>query len=88
MSKCLFSLQGSSAKGGNPIYADYIPVAVPQVVPGSYEIFISEDEPAEVNFKSEINLESSYKGLITATVDMEARNVYCGAYNVMVLSDE
>lgn len=70
------------------MYADYIPVSIPQVVPGSFEIFISEEEPVDVNFKSEVDLEGSYSGLITSPVNMETRNIYCGPYNVMVLSDQ
>ena len=38
-------------------------------------------------FKSEVSFETAYSGFETRKIIMEERNVYCGAYNVMVLLD-
>ncbi|XP_070580765.1 F-box and WD repeat domain containing protein 10B-like isoform X2 [Ptychodera flava] len=83
-------MQGASAQGCNPVYAKKIEVAVPVLVDeDSWEIATKEDEEnEEVHFKSEITLEKSYRGIETKEITIEERNVYCGTYNVMVLSDQ
>ncbi|XP_072168163.1 F-box and WD repeat domain containing protein 10B-like [Diadema setosum] len=81
-------MQGSSAKGGNPVFANHIDIPVPRLAGDSYDVLLSDDPPEEVNFKSDISLSTSYSGLVTHDVEMEERNIYCGAYNVMVLSDQ
>ncbi|XP_072044586.1 F-box and WD repeat domain containing protein 10B-like isoform X2 [Amphiura filiformis] len=82
-------MQGSSAQGGNPVYASYVDVGVPELVGDSYDPLLSDTPPDEdVQFKSEINIHNSYSGYVTRETPMEERNVYCGAYNVMVLSDQ
>ncbi|XP_063961224.1 F-box and WD repeat domain containing protein 10B-like [Lytechinus pictus] len=81
-------MQGSSAKGGNPMFAKHVEVPVPRLAGDSYDVLLADVPPEEINFKSDITLESSYSGVVTRDVTMEERNIYCGAYNVMVLSDQ
>ena len=33
------------------------------------------------------NMQDCYDGIETETVNMEARNVFCGAYNVLILNN-
>ena len=40
------------------------------------------------SFKSEASFESAYSGYSTRNIIMEERNIYCGAYNVMVIIDQ
>ncbi|XP_038064299.1 CMT1A duplicated region transcript 1 protein-like [Patiria miniata] len=81
-------MQGSSAQGGNPVFANHRAVPVPRLVGDCRNVAPSDLPAMEVDFKSEINIASSYSGIVTDNVKMEERNVYCGAYNVMVLSDQ
>ncbi|XP_033630134.1 CMT1A duplicated region transcript 1 protein-like [Asterias rubens] len=81
-------MQGSSAQGGNPVFANYLTVPVPRLVGECRNVAPSDLPPMEVDFKSEINIGSSYRGIVTNDIQIEERNVYCGAYNVMVLSDQ
>ncbi|XP_022092687.1 CMT1A duplicated region transcript 1 protein-like [Acanthaster planci] len=81
-------MQGSSAQGGNPVFASYRTVPVPRLMGDGLTVAPSDLPAMEVDFKSEINMSSSYSGIVTDNVEMEERNVYCGAYNVMVLSDQ
>ena len=47
-----------------------------------------EEDIIETTFKSEVSYQTAYSGYSTRNIIMEERNVYCGAYNVMVLLDE
>ena len=48
----------------------------------------TDDAVIKTKFKSEVSFETAYSGISTRKVIMEERNVYCGPYNVMVLSDQ
>nr|KAG5713481.1 hypothetical protein BaRGS_025029 [Batillaria attramentaria] len=80
-------MQGAAAQGANPVYANDVDVLVPELEPGTYEVLETEDGVIKTTFKSEINFKTAYSGVVTRKVIMEERNVYCGAYNVMVLCD-
>jgi F-box/WD-40 domain protein 10 len=80
-------LQGAAAQGANPVYANDTFVFVPELHPGTYEVVETTDSVIRTTFKSEINFRTAYSGVVTRRVIMEERNVYCGAYNVMVLCD-
>ncbi|XP_035389452.1 CMT1A duplicated region transcript 1 protein [Electrophorus electricus] len=77
-------LQGSSCSGVNPAYAQIREVPVP---------FREEDDHIHPNkispkYKKDIRgLESVYVGVKTKAVEMDERNVYCGAFNILVLLD-
>ena len=81
---CVF--QGAAAQSCNPIYAKDIDVAVPNLFPGTFDA-IRTGDLLEATFKSEISFQTAYGGYSTRNIIMEERNVYCGAYNVMVLLD-
>lgn len=81
--------QGAAAQGCNPVYAKDIDVAVPNVRLHSWDVIrTGEQEAPPINFKSETSMAAAYAGCSTRNIIMEERNVYCGPYNVMVLSDE
>jgi F-box/WD-40 domain protein 10 len=82
-------LKGTSSKGSNPKYANNVDVKVPNLVPGTNE-FILNPEEKEINatLKSECNWTSAYAGYSTRNVIMEERNVFCGAYNVLLLKEK
>ena len=65
-----------------------IDIAVPNVEDSSTEIIRTDEGHIQTQFKSEINFETAYSGYSTRKIIMEERNVYCGAYNVMVLIDQ
>ncbi|KAL8573173.1 hypothetical protein ACOMHN_036158 [Nucella lapillus] len=80
-------MQGAAAQGANPLYANDVDVLVPELHPGTYEVRETKDSVIKTTFKSEISFKTAYTGVVTRKVIMEERNVYCGAYNVMVLCD-
>ncbi|XP_013084190.2 F-box and WD repeat domain containing protein 10B-like isoform X2 [Biomphalaria glabrata] len=80
-------MQGASAHGANPVYANDIDVLVPNIDPGSNEVIPSSGDVIKTTFKSEMSFETGYSGVSTKKVIMEERNIYCGAYNVMVVDD-
>ncbi|KAK3717318.1 hypothetical protein QZH41_011558, partial [Actinostola sp. cb2023] len=75
---------GASAQGMNPHYAKLVQVHVPlpqdSNVEGTYIAVRS-------NYRKGRNLAECYDGVPTKVVKMEERNIYCGAYNVLVLQD-
>ena len=79
--------QGAAAQGCNPVYAKDIDVAVPNLHLHSWEVVRTEQEHINPTYKSEVNMATAYAGYSTRHIIMEERNVYCGPYNVMVLSD-
>ena len=81
-------LQGAAAQGVNHTYAKDIDVLVPNLYPGSRTIVRTEEEVVSPTYLQEINFNNAYSGVSTRKVIMEERNVYCGAYNVMVLSEQ
>ncbi|GFO23350.1 F-box/WD repeat-containing protein 10 [Plakobranchus ocellatus] len=80
-------MQGAAAHGANPVYANDIDVLVPNLEPGTHQVLRTSDDVIETTFKSEISFETAFSGVSTKKVIMEERNVYCGAYNVMVVVD-
>ncbi|KAH9503984.1 F-box/WD repeat-containing protein 10 [Bulinus truncatus] len=80
-------MQGASAHGANPVYANDIDVLVPNVEPGTHDVIPSTGDVIKTTFKSEMSFETGYSGISTRKVIMEERNIYCGAYNVMVVAD-
>uniref|UniRef100_A0A8C3SQA7 F-box domain-containing protein n=1 Tax=Chelydra serpentina TaxID=8475 RepID=A0A8C3SQA7_CHESE len=58
--------------------------------PGSYSIApLQPQVPSQsMGGSNENNLQAAYHGQITETVQLEERNVFCGSYNVRVLTDQ
>ncbi|KAK3089437.1 hypothetical protein FSP39_003593 [Pinctada imbricata] len=81
-------MQGAAAQGVNHQYAKDIDVLVPNLYPGSRTTIRTDEEVVSPTYLQEINFNNAYSGVSTRKVIMEERNVYCGAYNVMVLSDQ
>ncbi|XP_052785780.1 uncharacterized protein LOC128221253 isoform X3 [Mya arenaria] len=85
--KSTLKKSGSSAQSSNPLYAKDIDVLVPNVDHRTGHVIRTGDAVVKTTFKSEVNYETAYSGMSTRKVIMEERNVYCGPYNVLVLSD-
>ncbi|XP_013384756.1 CMT1A duplicated region transcript 1 protein [Lingula anatina] len=82
-------MQGGSAQGCNPIYANDIDVAVPNLSgTDSHSTIKTGEQVIQTQFKSEVSFQTAYSGISTRNVIMEERNVYCGAYNIMILSGQ
>ena len=94
--------QGASSIGCNPRYARDIDVAVPNLWPSSNScIRVEENDEATSSAPTshstsdsadkpagdETAFQRMYEGYSTRKIIMESRNVYCGAYNVMVIID-
>jgi len=67
----------------NPHYAKLMPIHVPLLETGDQE----RDIPFKAKYSAGRNLKECYQGIPTRKVILEERNVYCGAYNVLVLQD-
>ena len=59
------------------------------MIPGTFNL-ITNPKEKEINatLKSECNWVSAYVGYSTRNVIMEERNVFCGAYNVLLLKEK
>ncbi len=75
--------QGVTAQNYNPHYARDIDVLVPDP---SVESDMPDDNTPFL--KSQVNYSTAYKDCATRKVIMEERNVFCGPYNVLLLSNE
>ena len=62
-------------------------MAVPNIEMDTWQAIRSGEDHIQTMFKSEVSFETAYSGFETRKIIMEERNVYCGAYNVMVLLD-
>ncbi|KAJ1130568.1 hypothetical protein NDU88_008919 [Pleurodeles waltl] len=78
-------LQGTSPKGVSACYAKVREVPVPKLAEDGDTILKIENLPLA---RLKDDLEAAYTGLETETISMEERNVFCGSYNVMVLTDQ
>ena len=81
-------MQGAGAQGPNSNYAKDIDVMVPNIHPQSWQAIRTDESVVDTALKSEISFKTAYSGYSTRNIIMEERNVYCGAYNVMVLLEE
>lgn len=79
-------MQGAAAQGVNHQYAKDIDVPVPNLFPGTRTVITTDEEVISPTYLQEVNFSNAYSGVSTRNVIMEERNVYCGTYNVMVLS--
>lgn len=86
-----FFLQGSTENIPNPVYARTIPVHIPKLTENGEFIINSQARHVDVTCDDEDfedkNMQDCYDGVETVTVNLEARNVFCGAYNVLVLNN-
>ena len=83
--------QGSTENIPNPVYARIIQIHRPKI--GEDGNVILNDQAKHVDVTCEVedfedqNMQDCYDGIETVTVDLQARNVFCGAYNVLVLNN-
>ncbi|XP_028417318.1 CMT1A duplicated region transcript 1 protein-like [Dendronephthya gigantea] len=84
-------MQGATAKGLSPKYAMKLNVCIPmhkdesqneEVLAHSFSMLRCRED--ELQFRS---MSYCYEGIETVKVEMEERNLFCGAYNVFVLQD-
>ena len=87
LSKPMF-VQGAAGQSSNPLYAKDTDVCVPNVVPTTWQTIRTDESMIETVFKSEVNFTTAYSGYSTRKIIMEERNVYCGAYNVLMLMEK
>ena len=62
---------------------------MPNLYPGTNKCKLNEYEnEVDCQSKSEYNWDNAYKGFSTRVVIMEERNLFCGAYNVLLLKEK
>uniref|UniRef100_A0A8C8VQK8 F-box domain-containing protein n=1 Tax=Pelusios castaneus TaxID=367368 RepID=A0A8C8VQK8_9SAUR len=80
-------LQGSCPRGVLPSYAKMTNVVIPRITKDG-DIIPARGRRWKRRGKEEHNLQGAYHGQLTETVQLEERNVFCGSYNVRVLTDQ
>ncbi|GAB1599970.1 CMT1A duplicated region transcript 1 protein-like [Argonauta hians] len=78
-------LLGDSSHSVNPTYAKDVDVLVPNICRQTLRVIESGDPSISPISPSQVNFETAFRGVTTHKVIMEEKNVYCGAYNIMVL---
>ncbi|PNI11454.1 LOW QUALITY PROTEIN: T0195358 isoform 1 [Pan troglodytes] len=79
-------LQGSYTRGIDPNYANKVSIPVPKMVDDGKSMRVKHPK-WKLRTKNEYNLWTAYQNEETQQVLMEERNVFCGTYNVRILSD-
>ncbi|XP_023957434.2 F-box and WD repeat domain containing protein 10B [Chrysemys picta bellii] len=80
-------LQGSCPRGVIPSYAKMTNVVIPRINKDG-DIIPARGRRWKRRGKEENNLQAAYHGQMTETVQLEERNIFCGSYNVRVLTDQ
>ncbi|XP_004417339.1 PREDICTED: F-box/WD repeat-containing protein 10 isoform X2 [Odobenus rosmarus divergens] len=79
-------LQGSYTKGINPNYANRLFIPVPKITDDGKCMRV-KNQKWKLRTKNDYNLWAAYQNQETQQVQMEERNVFCGTYNIRILSD-
>ncbi|XP_059524556.1 F-box and WD repeat domain containing protein 10B [Myotis daubentonii] len=79
-------LQGSYTKGIDPTYACKLFVPVPKTTDDIKRIR-AKNQKWKLRTKNDNNLWTAYQNQETQQIQMEERNVFCGTYNIHILSD-
>ncbi|XP_051024318.1 F-box and WD repeat domain containing protein 10B [Acomys russatus] len=79
-------LQGSYTRGIDPNYANKVSIPVPKIADDGKRSR-SKNQKWKLRTKNEYNLFTAYQNQETHLVQMEERNVFCGTYNIRILSD-
>ncbi|XP_049633615.1 F-box and WD repeat domain containing protein 10B [Suncus etruscus] len=79
-------LQGFYIKGIDPNYANKLFIPVPKMVDDGKQTRM-KNQKWKLRTKNDFNLWSAYQNQETQLIQMEERNVFCGTYNVRILSD-
>ncbi|XP_050570396.1 F-box and WD repeat domain containing protein 10B [Cygnus atratus] len=84
-------LQGLRPRGAVSNYAKIVNVTIPQLNEEGHIIEMKrhscEGKTKEKEEEEEDNLQAAYHDLQTDTIQLEERNVFCGSYNIRVLTD-
>ncbi|XP_075845699.1 F-box and WD repeat domain containing protein 10B [Microtus pennsylvanicus] len=79
-------LQGSYTRGIDPNYASKVNIPVPKIADDGKRSR-SKSQKWKLRTKNDYNLWTAYQNQETQMVQMEERNVFCGTYNIRILSD-
>uniref|UniRef100_A0A8C3YHD8 F-box domain-containing protein n=1 Tax=Catagonus wagneri TaxID=51154 RepID=A0A8C3YHD8_9CETA len=79
-------LQGSYTRGIDPNYACRVSIPVPKMVDDGKHLRV-KNQKWKLRAKNDYNLWSAYQSQETQQVQLEERNVFCGTYNIRILSD-
>ncbi|XP_078229206.1 F-box/WD repeat-containing protein 10 isoform X2 [Callithrix jacchus] len=79
-------LQGSYTREIDPNYASKVSIPVPKMVDDGKHVRVKHQK-WKLRTKTDYNLWTAYQNQETQQVLMEERNVFCGTYNVRILSD-
>ncbi|XP_019062260.1 CMT1A duplicated region transcript 1 protein isoform X2 [Fukomys damarensis] len=79
-------LQGSYTRGIEPNYANRLPIPVPKMTDDGKHMRV-KNQKLKLRTKNDYNLWTAYQNQETHQVLMEERNVFCGTYNIRILSD-
>ncbi|XP_039703342.1 F-box and WD repeat domain containing protein 10B isoform X1 [Pteropus medius] len=79
-------LQGSYTRGIDPNYANKLFIPVPKMTDDGKRVRV-KNQKWKLRMKNDYNLWTAYQNQETQQVQMEERNVFCGTYNIRILSD-
>ncbi|XP_047689889.1 F-box and WD repeat domain containing protein 10B isoform X2 [Prionailurus viverrinus] len=79
-------LQGSYTGGIEPNYANKLLIPVPKMTDDRKRTR-AKNQKWKLGMKNDYNLWTAYQNQETQQVQMEERNVFCGTYNIRILSD-
>ncbi|KAM7231969.1 hypothetical protein CapIbe_016730 [Capra ibex] len=79
-------LQGSYTRGIDPSYASKIIIPIPKMTDDGKRLRV-KNQKWKLRTKNDYNLWTAYQNQETQQVQMEERNVFCGSYNIRILSD-
>ncbi|NXD10629.1 FBW10 protein, partial [Nothocercus nigrocapillus] len=82
-------LQGSCPRGVVSNYAKIVNVMIPRLNKDGNIIQVKDQKwTSKLKEDEEDSLQLAYHGLKTDTIQLEERNVFCGSYNIRVLTDQ
>ncbi|XP_055436012.1 F-box and WD repeat domain containing protein 10B isoform X1 [Bubalus kerabau] len=79
-------LQGSYTRGIDPNYANKVIIPIPKMTDDGKRLRV-KNQKWKLRTKNDYNLWTAYQNQETQQVQMEERNVFCGSYNIRILSD-
>ncbi|XP_028355805.1 F-box/WD repeat-containing protein 10 isoform X6 [Physeter macrocephalus] len=79
-------LQGSYTRGIDPNYASKVTIPVPKMADDGKHLCV-KNQKRKLRTKNDYDLWTAYQNQETQQVQMEERNVFCGTYNIRILSD-
>ncbi|KAM9045348.1 F-box and WD repeat domain containing protein 10B isoform 3-T3 [Megaptera novaeangliae] len=79
-------LQGSYTRGIDPNYANKVTIPVPKMADDGKHLRV-KNQKWKLRTKNDYDLWTAYQNEEAQQVQMEERNVFCGTYNIRILSD-